>query len=93
MAPLRMLNRKLGTEFPLEGPKTLNGLIVEYLGEIPDAGISFRLAGQGGRSAAGPGPRGQGRQAAAPGRPCPGAAFTNHGRAGIIDKLTFMHLE
>jgi len=46
MAPLRMLNRKLGTEFPLEGPKTLNGLIVEYLGEIPDSGISFRLAGQ-----------------------------------------------
>jgi Mg2+/Co2+ transporter CorB len=33
--------------FPLEGPKTLNGLIVEYLGEIPDSGISFRLAGQG----------------------------------------------
>jgi Mg2+/Co2+ transporter CorB len=47
MASLRMLNRKLGTEFPLEGPKTLNGLIVEYLGEIPDSGISFRLAGQG----------------------------------------------
>ena len=47
MAPLRMLNRKLGTAFPLEGPKTLNGLIVEYLGEIPDSGISFRLAGQG----------------------------------------------
>ncbi|MGH8798918.1 MAG: HlyC/CorC family transporter [Casimicrobiaceae bacterium] len=46
MAPLRMLNRKLGTEFPLEGPKTLNGLIVEYLGEIPDSGLSFRLAGQ-----------------------------------------------
>ncbi len=46
MAPLRMLNRKLGTAFPLEGPKTLNGLIVEYLGEIPDSGLSFRLAGQ-----------------------------------------------
>src|SRR4029078_2281216 len=46
-APRRILNRKLGTEFTLEGPKTLNGLIVEYLGEIPDSGISFRLAGQG----------------------------------------------
>jgi Mg2+/Co2+ transporter CorB len=46
MAPLRTLNRKLGTEFPLDGPKTLNGLIVEYLGDIPDAGISFRLSGQ-----------------------------------------------
>jgi Mg2+/Co2+ transporter CorB len=46
MASLRMLNRKLGTEFPLDGPKTLNGLIVGHLGEIPDAGASFRLAGQ-----------------------------------------------
>jgi Mg2+/Co2+ transporter CorB len=46
MASLRLLNRKLGTAFPLDGPKTLNGLIVEHLGEIPDAGVSFRLAGQ-----------------------------------------------
>jgi len=44
---LRALNRRLGTQFPLAGPKTLNGLIVEHLGDIPDAGISFRLAGQG----------------------------------------------
>src|SRR5262249_15479819 len=28
MTPLRVLNRKLGTAFPLDGPKTLNGLIV-----------------------------------------------------------------
>ena len=47
MTLLRVLNRRLGTQFPLSGPKTLNGLIVEHLGEIPDAGISFRLAGQG----------------------------------------------
>ena len=47
MASLRILNRKLGTEFPLDGPKTLNGLIVEQLGEIPDAGTTFELAGQG----------------------------------------------
>ena len=46
MASLRLLNRKLGTAFPLDGPKTLNGLIVEHLGEIPDAGVNFRLAGQ-----------------------------------------------
>jgi Mg2+/Co2+ transporter CorB len=43
MAPLRTLNRRLGTRFPLDGPKTLNGLIVEHLGEIPDAGMSFRV--------------------------------------------------
>ncbi|MDQ6619847.1 MAG: CNNM domain-containing protein [Pseudomonadota bacterium] len=46
MAPLRTLNRKLGTQFPLDGPKTLNGLIVEHLGEIPDAGTRLALAGQ-----------------------------------------------
>ena len=46
MAPLRALNRKLGTQFPLAGPKTLNGLIVEELGEIPDAGTRVQLAGQ-----------------------------------------------
>ena len=46
MALLRTLNRRLGTQFPLDGPKTLNGLIVEHLGDIPDAGTSFRLHGQ-----------------------------------------------
>lgn len=46
MVPLRSLNRRLGTRFPLDGPKTLNGLIVETLGDIPDAGLSFTLAGQ-----------------------------------------------
>ena len=46
MAPLRTLNRRLGTKFGLDGPKTLNGLIVEHLGEIPDAGVSFKVEGQ-----------------------------------------------
>jgi len=46
MALLRTLNRKLGTQFPLDGPKTLNGLIVEQLGEIPDAGTKVAVAGQ-----------------------------------------------
>jgi Mg2+/Co2+ transporter CorB len=46
MALLRTLNRKLGTQFPLDGPKTLNGLIVEQLGEIPDAGTKVTVAGQ-----------------------------------------------
>jgi Mg2+/Co2+ transporter CorB len=47
MAPLRTLNRRLGTRFPLDGPKRLNGLIVEQLGDIPDAGMSFRVDEQG----------------------------------------------
>ena len=30
--------------FPLDGPKTLNGLIVDHLGEIPDAGHACRAS-------------------------------------------------
>jgi Mg2+/Co2+ transporter CorB len=46
LAPLRALNRKLGTKFPIDGPKTLNGLIVDHLGEIPAAGTHVRVSGQ-----------------------------------------------
>lgn len=41
---LRDLNRKLGLKFPLDGPKTLNGLILEHFQDIPEAGTSFRIA-------------------------------------------------
>lgn len=43
--PLRMLNRKLGTHFPLEGPKTINGLLLEQLEDIPEPGVSVKVAG------------------------------------------------
>ncbi len=43
---LRELNRKLGCRFPLDGPKTLNGLIIEHLQDIPEPGTSLRIAGQ-----------------------------------------------
>ena len=46
VTPLRTLNRRLGTRFPVDGPKTLNGLIVEEHGDIPEAGLTFRFAGQ-----------------------------------------------
>ena len=46
LAPLRALNRKLGTKFPIDGPKTLNGLIVDRLGEIPAAGTHIDVEGQ-----------------------------------------------
>jgi Mg2+/Co2+ transporter CorB len=46
LAPLRTLNRKLGTQFPIDGPKTLNGLIVDQLGEIPEAGTRVDVEGQ-----------------------------------------------
>ena len=42
---LRELNRKLGFNFPLDGPKTLNGLILEYLQDIPVPATSIKIAG------------------------------------------------
>ena len=44
-ANVRDLNKEMGWEFPLDGPKTLSGLIVEYLEDIPDANLSIRIAG------------------------------------------------
>ena len=40
---LRELNRKLGLAFPLGGPKTLNGLILEHLRDIPEPGVSLKI--------------------------------------------------
>jgi Mg2+/Co2+ transporter CorB len=42
---LRELNRKLGLALPLDGPKTLNGLILEHLQDIPEAGVSMKING------------------------------------------------
>ncbi len=42
---LRDLNRKLDLKFPLDGPKTLNGLILEYFQDIPEAGTCIKLHG------------------------------------------------
>jgi len=42
---LRELNRKLGLSLPLDGPKTLNGLIIEHFQDIPEAGVSVKIAG------------------------------------------------
>jgi len=44
---LRTLNRRLGTKFPSDGPRTLNGLILEHFGDIPEAGVSFRIGDHG----------------------------------------------
>jgi len=41
---LRELNRKLGLALPLDGPKTLNGLILEHLQDIPGAGVALKIA-------------------------------------------------
>jgi Mg2+/Co2+ transporter CorB len=42
-ASLRTLNRKMGWSLPTSGPRTLNGLVIEYLETIPEAGISLRV--------------------------------------------------
>ena len=36
---IRLINRSLGWNLPLRGPKTLNGLITEYLETIPESNI------------------------------------------------------
>jgi Mg2+/Co2+ transporter CorB len=42
---LRELNRKLGFRFPLDGPKTLSGLILEHLQSMPEPNTSVKIAG------------------------------------------------
>jgi Mg2+/Co2+ transporter CorB len=37
-ATIRALNRSLGWQLPVDGPKTLNGLLVEQLETLPEAG-------------------------------------------------------
>lgn len=44
-ANIRELNRLMKWHFPTDGPKTFNGLIIEYLETIPDPGTSLLIAG------------------------------------------------
>lgn len=41
---VRSLNRSLQWKLPTDGPKTLNGLVVEQLGDIPKSGRKVRIA-------------------------------------------------
>lgn len=43
-AHIREINRNLGWRLPSTGPKTLNGLILEYMEMIPEAGTSLMIA-------------------------------------------------
>ncbi len=43
--PLRELNRWLHLTLPTDGPKTLNGLILELLEEIPDGDVCLEITG------------------------------------------------
>jgi Mg2+/Co2+ transporter CorB len=42
-ASVRALNRAMHWNLPTDGPKTLNGLIVEYLETIPEPGTSLKI--------------------------------------------------
>ncbi len=42
---LRELNRQLGLDLPVDGPRTLNGLIVEHLQDIPEVGVGVKVSG------------------------------------------------
>jgi len=44
-ATVRDINKEMNWKFPTDGPKTLNGLILEYLEDIPEANLSVRIAG------------------------------------------------
>ena len=41
---LRDVNKRLGLELPLDGPKTINGLLLEVLEDIPEASISLKIS-------------------------------------------------
>jgi len=42
---IRDINKQLDWELPIEGPKTINGVILEHLEDIPEAGTSLRING------------------------------------------------
>jgi len=44
-ANVRELNRTMRWQLPVEGPKTLNGLILERMETIPDAGVKLMVDG------------------------------------------------
>lgn len=41
---IRFINRRLGLTLPTDGPKTLNGLLLEHLQDIPEAGVSVKIS-------------------------------------------------
>jgi len=40
---VRLTNRQLGWTLPQDGPKTLSGMVIEYLETIPDSNVCIRL--------------------------------------------------
>ena len=46
-ASIREINRSLGWDLPVDGPKTLNGLLLEHLEAIPVSSVSLRIGSYG----------------------------------------------
>jgi Mg2+/Co2+ transporter CorB len=44
---IRSLNKNLGWKLPTNGPKTINGLLLEQLEHVPQAGAKVEIAGYG----------------------------------------------
>jgi Mg2+/Co2+ transporter CorB len=44
-ANIREMNRVMNWALPTDGPKTLNGLILEYLEMIPESGTGLKIDG------------------------------------------------
>ena len=42
---LRDINKRLALQLPLDGPKTLNGLLLEWLRDIPEANVCVKQDG------------------------------------------------
>lgn len=41
---LRDINRRLGLNFPVDGPEAVNKLLLELLQDIPEANVSLKIA-------------------------------------------------
>ena len=44
-ASIRDINKEMEWELPTDGPKTINGLILEFMEDIPETGVSIQVAG------------------------------------------------
>jgi Mg2+/Co2+ transporter CorB len=42
---LRDINKRLKLDFPLDGAKTLNGMLLDFLRDIPEANVSVKING------------------------------------------------
>lgn len=44
-ASIRDINKEMSWELPTDGPKTINGLILEFMEDIPETGVSLQITG------------------------------------------------